>query len=177
MPKTSSKNIRTKASVETQISPQEFQTILRGLQLGPITLTKFSGAILDFDAFVEPGRILKQDTDLSAGYQGAGKQGDELVFAVTQHLTVRIIDGDEPAAELSCTFLLIYLSKEEWTPSFFEVFKNSALLLQILPFGREWFYNQSLRMGIPPVVLPLIQIPGTAPTEHKPTATVKKRKL
>jgi len=58
---------------------------------------------------------------------------------------------------IECAFGLDLQSNEEFTEEFFEVFKEINLPINTWPFFREYVFNITSKMNIPPLTLPLLQ--------------------
>jgi preprotein translocase subunit SecB len=59
--------------------------------------------------------------------------------------------------QLSVTFHVTYSASREITREFFEVFRTTSLPLQVAPFARAWIHDHCLRMGVPPLIMPLVR--------------------
>jgi len=62
---------------------------------------------------------------------------------------------DQKLFEISCTFVCLFKSKEKLSKEFAERFKQRNLRIYTVPYLREFIQNMSLRMCMPPLVLPM----------------------
>lgn len=63
----------------------------------------------------------------------------------------------EPIGRIECTFCLNFSPASCFTPEFFEVFRKANLYINTWPFFREFVFNTTARMNIPPISLPLLK--------------------
>jgi preprotein translocase subunit SecB len=64
----------------------------------------------------------------------------------------------EAGLKIQITYLLEYKSKIDMTADLFEEFKESYLMLNIYPYFRFLIQEITSRMGLPPLVLNVIQV-------------------
>lgn len=70
-----------------------------------------------------------------------------------------------PTLEFDFAFQTDFTTSDKVSPGFFEAFKEGALKLVVTPYARELVQNLSVRMEIPPIIMPLIRI--NQPTESE----------
>lgn len=58
---------------------------------------------------------------------------------------------------IECVFCLNYSPASCFTAEFFDEFKKANLHINTWPFFREFVFNTSARMNIPPITLPLLK--------------------
>jgi preprotein translocase subunit SecB len=70
--------------------------------------------------------------------------------------------------DITAKFIAIYESKIEFDDEIFDVFSSTNLMLNLWPYYRELFQSMTLRMGLPPYILPpLYLIPDKKSEEEK----------
>lgn len=66
------------------------------------------------------------------------------------------LEGEkEDLALLTVTYRVEYETPSKMSPELFDLFRRVTLRLHTTPFAREWIHEQSLRMGIAPILMPL----------------------
>lgn len=79
----------------------------------------------------------------------------------------REAETDE-AGLLTVRFRVRYSTQQKMTAEIFDEFRKVTLLVNTVPFAREWIHDQSLRMGLDPILLPLaLTHPAAAPPMDK----------
>ncbi|MDI6697988.1 MAG: hypothetical protein QME85_03500 [Candidatus Saccharicenans sp.] len=63
----------------------------------------------------------------------------------------------QPIGRIECVFCLNYSPSSCFTNEFFEEFKKANLHINTWPFFREFVFNTTARMNIPPITLPLLK--------------------
>jgi len=139
------------------ITEEEFLEILQGLEILHIDVDEFSGKVLNRPQIV--ARDVKRAVSVSEKSEfRCGKDTEVIVWHSYQlAVTAPGQDKDEKLLTLTLKFRLLYDSKNSFTEEFFEQFKNLSLRVQVLPFARAWIHDHCLRMGIPPLIMPLIR--------------------
>jgi preprotein translocase subunit SecB len=64
----------------------------------------------------------------------------------------------EAGLKIQITYLLEYKAKKDMTTELFEEFKESYMMLNIYPYFRFLIQEITSRMGLPPLVLNVIQV-------------------
>lgn len=145
---------RTKAP---PISEEDFLTVLQGLEIITIDVDDFSGEV------VNRAKLLSRDTKrrISVTEKSEFRCGDDTEVIVKHCYTLTVMaegeDKKEKLLTLALRFRLLYDSKEPFTDDFFEQFRQMSLRVQTAPFARAWIHDHCLRMGVPPLIMPLIR--------------------
>jgi len=145
---------RTKAP---PISEEDFLTVLQGLEIITIDVDDFSGEV------VNRAKLLSRDTKrrISVTEKSEFRCGDDTEVIVKHSYTLTVMaegeDKKEKLLTLALRFRLLYDSKEPFTDDFFEQFRQMSLRVQTAPFARAWIHDHCLRMGVPPLIMPLIR--------------------
>lgn len=138
---------------EKSISPQEYGEILKDLKLNNLYLKK-GNFFVDRENFFKNEKIELKLTD-EAKFKKI-KDGTINVFhdfkldAFNMHSKKKILS-------IECIFCLNFTSKKEFSSEFFEIFKDVNLPINSYPFFREFVFNATSRMNIPPLTIPLIK--------------------
>lgn len=137
---------------EPTMSPDEYGRILEGVQLRSLVLTEVSAS-----------------ADIALVMAQAGKGGVPLTvseraeFSVNDTVTVKQFyditcqSGRKKCFRLQATYELGFESAEGFSEEFFEIFRRVSLPLYSWPYLRELAQNMAARMGLPPLVLPLVR--------------------
>jgi hypothetical protein len=145
------------ATDKQPISPEEFKSLLDGLEIVSITVDRFSGQVLDREAIVASSaqRVVQvnEKSGMSSGASGT------VEMRHSYDLIVADGDGDDARRllRLAVTFHVTYATKRPVNKEFFEVFRTTSLPLQVAPFARAWIHDHCLRMGVPPLIMPLVR--------------------
>ena len=133
------------------LAPDVYRKIIEGLELNNVYLISSS-------ANIERENI---GTDVSI------KVSDEASFTKTPKGDIEVtqeysIEAKNRALKkkylnIKCKYCFIYSSKLEFTEEFFETFKKANLPVNTWPYFREFVYNITSRMYIPPFTLPLLK--------------------
>ena len=139
------------------ISEEDFLTVLQGLEIITIDVDNFSGEV------VNRAKLLSRDTKrrISVTEKSEFCCGDDTEVIVKHSYTLTVMaegeDKKEKLLTLALRFRLLYDSKEPFTDDFFEQFRQMSLRIQTAPFARAWIHDHCLRMGVPPLIMPLIR--------------------
>ncbi len=145
---------KTKAAL---ISEEDYLTVLQGLEIIQIDVDDFSGKVLN------RSRLIARETKrtVSVTEKSEFRCGEDTEVIVKHSYAVAVVaeaeDKDEKLLTLALRFRLLYDSKEPFTEEFFEQFRQISLRLQTAPFARAWIHDHCLRMGVPPLIMPLIR--------------------
>lgn len=141
--------------VSAQITQLEFNEILQGLEIIEISVDEFSGKVHDRAGSLDPDLPQVIQLKESARYE----EGSQSV-AMWQTFKLTVTPEGQKTRklfELSVTFRVLYHASVPISPKFFDVFKGKSLRLQTSPFARAWIHDHCLRMGMPPLILPLVR--------------------
>ena len=139
------------------ISEEAFFEILQGLEIIYIDVDDFSGKVINRPRLI--ARDVKRAVSVTEKSEfQCGEDTEVIVWHSYQiAVTAEGQDKDEKLLTLALKFRLLYDSKNSFTEEFFEQFKNLSLRVQVLPFARAWIHDHCLRMGVPPLIMPLIR--------------------
>jgi preprotein translocase subunit SecB len=76
------------------------------------------------------------------------------IFKQKFYVKVTAKELKEPAVTIKCDIIVICESKTEISPEFWEAYKQISLPVITVPYFREFVYSISVKMGIPPIVVP-----------------------
>lgn len=139
------------------ISEEAFFQMLQTLEIIRIDVDDFSGKVHNRE------RLAARDTKrkVSVTEKSEFRCGDDTEVIVWHSYTVTVMaegEGkDEKLLVIALKFRLLYDSKGVFTEEFFEQFRRLSLRVQTLPFARAWVHDHCLRMGVPPLIMPLIR--------------------
>ena len=102
-----------------------------------------------------PGEDLPLLFERSAEYKSTEKG-----FTVrhTYKLDIKRGEPGKRYAQIECSFIVEYRSGKPMTDELFEIFEKVNLPLNTWPYFREFVQNSTVRMGLPPLVLPVFQV-------------------
>lgn len=130
---------------------QEFNNILKSLDLKDITLEKIE-AKKDI-AYVSEKLPIKI-SDRSKSRQEPG------ILFIDHYInfTVKAKDLEKPAVEIKAIFRLEFMVKNkiEIPDDFIKIFTSGSIRIITWPYFRELIQNTILRMGLPPLTLPMM---------------------
>jgi preprotein translocase subunit SecB len=133
----------------SKIPPEKYRKILRGIELKNILLSSLK-ADINHELISEGMKINIKD---DATYE---IKNDEFVVKNKYSLSARNSDN-KTVLKIESVFIIVFVSKEEITEEFFEIYKNLSLPLNVWPFFRELVNSITSRMNIPPLTLPLLK--------------------
>jgi len=138
------------------IPPQEYVRIVAGINIGAIGLTSCQCQLHNRMALVNRADEIRPVLDMHAVCQSFEQDASWVMVAV-QHFTVRFFWNEDVVMLLSCGFQVDYVSPEEFTQEFFDVYGSLALPTHTIPYAREMFQSLTSRMNVPVFVLPLFR--------------------
>ena len=136
-----------------RISPEKYGEILKDLKFNSIYL-KEANFFIDREYYFINEKIELKISD-EAEFQKK-KEGTIDVFH-NYKLHAFAIDSESKLLSIECNFCLNFTSKKEFSSEFFEVFKDINMPINSWPFFREFVFNATSRMNIPPLTIPLIK--------------------
>lgn len=85
--------------------------------------------------------------------------GDALVARVRFRVEITRADDDSPVASVECTYGALYRlpSEHDLPRNELQAFSQSVGLLALYPYAREFTQTVTTRMGLPPLVLPILR--------------------
>ena len=136
---------------QPKIIPERYREILQGLELRNIILINSSSKMFREEASASASISLNEKASFS-------KKGDQNIEIIqSYHLVAKNETSKKKYLDILYETAILYSSKEDFSEEFFDVFKHSSLPLNTWPFFREFVYNITSRMFIPPLTLPLIK--------------------
>jgi preprotein translocase subunit SecB len=86
-------------------------------------------------------------------------EGDALVARVRFRVEITRADDDSPVAGVECTYGALYRlpSEHDLPRNELQAFSQSVGLLALYPYAREFTQTVTTRMGLPPLVLPILR--------------------
>ncbi len=141
------------------ITPDDFYNVLEGLEIVRIDVDDFSGKVLNRAKMLS--REVKRRVSVTEKSEFRCGTDTEVIVKHSYAVTVMAEgeDKDETLLTLALRFRLLYDSQEPFTDQFFEQFRQLSLRVQTAPFARAWIHDHCLRMGVPPLIMPLIRTP------------------
>lgn len=136
---------------------KEFRKQLQHVELIGMTLNDSACAVLGRAAIIEKKHEIFPTVAFEASFSNF-EGPDNTHVVVLHHSVVQLLHGEEVLMAIECTFQLEYRSAFPFTDEFFQAFADAALLLQVVPYVREFVQAMTLRMGIPPLTLPMVKL-------------------
>ena len=139
---------------KNKISPQKYKEIFEGLSLENMELVK-SYSHLQRENFNEE----KMDMNIveKITYTFLDKVPKNKIL-ITQSYCLTAGNKTKYFIKMECEYHLILDSKKDFTDDFFNIYKQISLPMNTWPFFREFVYNMSSRMYVPPIVLPFKKV-------------------
>ncbi len=150
--------------VSEAISPKEYAATLAKLELVSVALLESHCRFLDRGAFHEAESLVPR-LEINCPYNHASIEGGFVLMVVNHYRLEFSNEKGVPTLEFDFAFQTDFTTSDKVSPGFFEAFKEGALKLVVTPYARELVQNLSVRMEIPPIIMPLIRI--NQPTESE----------
>ncbi len=138
----------------TQISEEEFQRrieeynlFLRGLELVHIALERV-------EAVQHPELLMTENLRVDIVTKSKYEYEDGKM-KITSHFKVVAKNKKKHALKVEGMYFLLYNSEQPVTDFLFGLYNEDVLPLNIWPFMRELVHSMTIRMGLPPLTLPL----------------------
>ena len=133
------------------ISPDKYREILNGLNLESIYLSTSKSAV--------DKKNIAADLRISIHDEASFEKKDNKIVEISHKYKLEATNTKlkKRTLNIECVFCLIYSFEEDFTTDFFEVFKEINLALNTWPFFREFVFNITSRMNVPPLTLPLLR--------------------
>ncbi len=139
------------------MSPEAYRGVLDGLEIISIAVDSFAGKVVSrerLEARHEKRVVtVKEDSSMSAGTPVGVTMWHSYDLVVVDHDT----EEAPKLMTLSVRFRVDYASKMPVTKEFFEQFRQVSLPLQVAPFARAWIHDHCLRIGVQPLIMPLVR--------------------
>ena len=138
---------------EKLLSPEEYGEILKELKFNNIYLKK-GNFFVDRENFFKNEKI-----ELKLSDEAKFKKKKDGTIDVLHNFKLHAfnIGSDKKLLSIECNFCLNFSSKKVFSGDFFEIFKDVNLPINSWPFFREFIFNTTSRMNIPPLTIPLIK--------------------
>ena len=136
-----------------QITPDDYATILRGLQLVRITLTSCQAkSSLEgvSDVFAQPEKLPIHVR------RNASFEAEDDVVTVRHEYSLASRYRGKTLLSIKAEYSLVFRTVEQFTADFFEVFRRIALPMYTWPYLRELVGSMTSRMDLPKLLLPLV---------------------
>ncbi len=133
-------------------------SFLKDLELLSISLVELKSK--KKDTFALPAKITNSVENKFKNAKKIEKEIEINHFMVNSTFTLEAHEEGKKEAglKIQITYLLEYKAKKEMTPDLFEEFKESYLMLNVYPYFRFLIQEITSRMGLPPLVLNVIQV-------------------
>ena len=139
--------------MKTKITPEEYSSILKSLELDDISLSE--GSIKVFDCSKNGGTINLNFKDKYT----FSESNNKAFFLVSFKLegTLGEEENKEVLFKMSGEFRITYTKTNDVIVSkeFFEIFKEMSLIVFVWPYYREFIQSMLVRSGFPPLTLPM----------------------
>jgi hypothetical protein len=140
-------------ALRPKVSPKQYREFLKGVELLGI-IVKESQARRLADSI-----DLSRRVDLNTSDRTEFRMTDGSTCIVQHHydLSMNFTGEKERLLEIQCTFELALRVANPMTKDYFDVFAMVNLPLNTWPYFREFVHSTVSRMGLPPVILPLVK--------------------
>ena len=139
--------------MKTKITPEEYSSILKSLELDDISLSE--GSIKVFDCSKNGGTINLNFKDKYTFSESNNKAFFLASFKLEGTLGEE--ENKEVLFKMSGEFRITYTETNDVIVSkeFFEIFKEMSLIVFVWPYYREFIQSMLVRSGFPPLTLPM----------------------
>lgn len=123
-----------------------------------IDVESYTGKVHDRSRFANPDAHFRVRLSEKIRFE-SGLDNQATVWHAYEMKVVCDNEGGVPddLMTMSVEFRIEYGNQEPWTREFFDEFKKLSLKIQTAPFARAWIQDHCLRMGVPPLILPLVR--------------------
>ena len=132
-----------------KIPPDQYRKLLKELELIKIRMIKSNCTLNYKDGELQPVQI-SEKTQVNQIENG------KVEIIQSYKLTAKFDKSEEIFINISASYQLQFLIKFEYNEDFFDIYKKISLPLTTFPFFREYIFNITSRMNIPPLTLPLV---------------------
>lgn len=152
------------------VGQQEFHEFLHGVALQSIAVESCIATIRD------PGlrSADRKQLRLAFTYESKLALNEPNGFEALAFYGARILptpdanSDDSWLAQMEIEYRVRYESSTQIRDDLFTIFQQVTLRLNTVPFAREWMHQTSLKMGIPPVLIPLaVSVPRSVSNSEK----------
>ena len=144
---------------------QKLHHLVNSAELLDIWLKKSNCLCKEF-----PPNINPEEVDLSTNYElnfNFDKDDNVLMCFITSLVFGKI--DDEETFHLINQFAIIYKikrTKTSFSDKTLREFLNTTVLFNAYPYHREQIHGQSIKMGLPPIIIPLFKPNPALPTKQ-----------
>ena len=126
-----------------------YQSILKTIELNNISLYKISSLVEH--KLLSENMVVSIEEDASYSYE------NKIMNVTNQYSLFAKNKDNDVVFKIESTFLLNFSASVDIDDSFFDIYKQTSLPLNVWPYFRELVNNISSRMNIPPITLPLMK--------------------
>jgi len=142
---------KEKEKEKEPLSKSEYRKILSGLKLKDIYFLEGKFSLKRKE--LSPNLIVKISEN--ASFEIISGTSVELIHNYKLGVTNK--ENRKKSINIECSICSVLLSKEKFSDEFFEIYKKINLPIHTWPFFREYVFNVTSRMNIPPLSLPLLK--------------------
>jgi preprotein translocase subunit SecB len=142
-----------KKEVRPKVSPKEYREFIKGVELmGIIVKASQARRLADIIDLARP-------VDLNTNERAEFKMRDSSTCIVQHHyeLSMTYTGEKDRLLEVECTFEVGLRVASPMTKDYSDIFARVNLPVNTWPYFREFVHSTISRMGLPPVVLPLVK--------------------
>jgi hypothetical protein len=136
-----------------KVSPKEYREFISGLRLTNIAM-KTSRAQRIADK-VDLTRKIDMSINDHADFRMAAE--DQCIISHAYELAMSYTGEKDTLLDVSCTFEVALQTGRPMTREYFEVFSKVNLPVNTWPYFREFVHSMIGRMGLPPLILPMVK--------------------
>lgn len=139
------------------LKQQQFLRFIQGVSIQSIEIENCHATVRDKNLRAAP----ESGLDLAYAHESHLLESHALGFDASVFYGVRVLPSpdanpdDSWMAQLEVEYRVRYASEIAITDEMFANFQEVTLRLNTIPFARQWMHETSLRMGIPPILIPL----------------------
>jgi len=136
-----------------EISKEDYNRILKDLELEQIILKDARISL----ALEEVAKILKSPQIEVEVKEKVKTEIANKKLIGSHYLAIKAFDSKTKnfKFKIECTFTCFFTYKSKPSSEFLKIFEKRNLRVFTIPYMREFIQNVSLKMGLPPLVLPL----------------------
>lgn len=139
--------------MKPKVSPRDYAQFVKGLHLESMVTRELHARRLVEK--IDLTRQVNLNISDEATFRMAGK--DRCVVSHSYQIAVVDVESGDRLVEMGCEFEIGLRVGREMTAAYFEVFSKVSLPVSTWPYLREYTQSVVARMGLPPIVLPLVK--------------------
>lgn len=136
-----------------RVSPKEYREFINGLRLTSIVM-KASRAQRIADK-VDLTRKIDMNINDHADFRMVA--GDQCIVSHAYELAMTYTGEKDTLLEVTCAFEVALQTGRPMTREYFDVFSKVNLPVNTWPYFRELAHSMISRMGLPPLILPMVK--------------------